>query len=118
MERDDIYLIDLWHILVREWRWFAALLVIVLGGTFAFMQMARPQWQADAWIQIGQIGAAPTGQDPKAEPLQRVLERLQLVPFQNETLQSAGVAPDMPAAGLYRRSLKGERCRMQAPWSS
>lgn len=108
MERDEIYLIDVWQILAREWRWFVSLLVIVLAATFAFMQVVKPQWQANAWIQIGQVGAAPTGQDPKAEPLQRVLERLQLVPFQNETLQNAGIAPDTPEAGLYRRSLKVE----------
>lgn len=108
MERDEIYLIDMWRILLREWQWFIALLIATLLGTFAFMQVAKPQWQASAWIQIGQVGAAPTGQDPKAEPLQRVLERLQLVPFQNETLQGIGIAPDTPVAGLYRSSLKVE----------
>jgi hypothetical protein len=108
MQRDDIYLIDLWRILRREWRWFTAVLVAVLLGTFAFMQIARPQWQADAWIQIGQIGEAPTGWDVKIEPLQRVLERLQLRPFQDQVLQGIGVAPDTAEGGLYRKSLKLE----------
>lgn len=108
MERDEIYLIDMWRILLREWRWFVATLAVILIATFAFMQTVKPQWQASAWIQIGQVGAAPPGQDPKAEPLARVIERLQLVPFQNETLQSIGIAPDTPEGGLYRKSLKLE----------
>jgi uncharacterized protein involved in exopolysaccharide biosynthesis len=108
MQKDEIYLIDTWHILLREWRWFLAVLIVVLAATFAFLRVAKPQWQADAWIQIGQVGAAPAGQDPKAEPLQRVLERLKLIPFQNETLQSIGIGPRTPDAALYRHSLKLE----------
>ena len=108
MQKDEIYLIDTWHILLREWRWFVAVLIVVLAATFAFLRVAKPQWQADAWIQIGQVGAAPAGQDPKAEPLQRVLERLKLIPFQNATLQSIGIGPRTPDARLYRHSLKLE----------
>jgi hypothetical protein len=108
MQRDDIYLIDMWRILRREWRWFVAALAVVLLATFAFMHAVKPQWQADAWIQIGQVDAAPPGQDPKVEPLQRVLERLQRVPFQNEVLESIGMAPESREGGLYRKSLKLE----------
>jgi len=50
----------------------------------------------------------PSGQDPKVEPLQRVTERLQLVPFKNEVLESAGYAKTSPVAQLYRKSLKLE----------
>jgi uncharacterized protein involved in exopolysaccharide biosynthesis len=106
MQRDDIYLIDMWRLLRREWLWFLAAFAAVLLATFAFMRVAKPQWQASAWIQIGQVGAAPAGQDPKAEPLQRVLERLQLIPFQNQVLQSIGIGPETPNAHLYRKSLK------------
>jgi len=108
MQRDEIYLIDMWRILRREWRWFMAVLIVVLAAVFVFMRVAKPQWQADAWIQIGQVGAAPTGQDPKAEPLQRVLERMKLIPFQNETLASIGIGPRTPEGQLYRHSLKLE----------
>ena len=108
MQRDEIYLIDMWRILRREWRWFMAVLIVVLAVVFVFMRVAKPQWQADAWIQIGQVGAAPTGQDPKAEPLQRVLERMKLIPFQNETLASIGIGPRTPEGQLYRHSLKLE----------
>jgi uncharacterized protein involved in exopolysaccharide biosynthesis len=106
MQRDDIYLIDMWRLLRREWLWFLAAFAAVLLATFAFMRVAKPQWQASAWIQIGQVGAVPAGQDPKAEPLQRVLERLQLIPFQNQVLQSIGIGPETPNAHLYRKSLK------------
>ena len=108
MQKEDIYLIDMWRLLRREWLWFLAVFVAVLLATFAYMRSAKPQWQADAWIRIGQVGTAPTGQDPKIEPLQRVLERLQLIPFQNQVLQSIGIVPDAPDAKLYRKSLKVE----------
>jgi len=108
MQRDEIYVIDMWRILRREWRWFLAVLIVVLAAVFVFLRVTKPQWQADAWIQIGQVGAAPAGQDPKAEPLQRVLERLKLIPFQNQTLQSVGIGERTPEGRLYRHSLKLE----------
>lgn len=106
MQRDDIYLIDMWRLLRREWPWFLAVFAATLLATSAFMLGVKPQWQADAWIRIGQIGTAPAGQDPKIEPLQRVLERLQFIPFQQQVMQSIGIAPDAPDAKLYHKSLK------------
>jgi LPS O-antigen subunit length determinant protein (WzzB/FepE family) len=108
MQYDEIYLIDTWRILLREWKWFAALLLLVLAATFAYLHVARPQWEATAWIQIGQVDTAPMGQDPKVEPLQRVLERLQFIPFQDDVVKSVGLSPDTPEARLYRKSLKVE----------
>lgn len=108
MERDEIYLIDMWRILIREWKWFAAMLIVVLAGTFAFMHTAKRQWEATAWIQIGQVGQATPGPDPKVEPLQRVMERLQLMPFQDAVTKSVGFSHDAPDARLYRKSLKIE----------
>jgi capsular polysaccharide biosynthesis protein len=106
MQYDEIYLIDTWRILVREWKWFAGALLLVLAATFAFLHAAAPQWQATAWIQIGQVDTAPAGQDPKAEPLQRVLSRLQLESFQQDVLKRAGVAADSREAALYGKSMK------------
>lgn len=106
MQYDEIYLIDTWRILVREWKWFVAVLLLVLAGTFAFLHAVRPQWEATAWIQIGQVDTAPYGQDPKAEPLQRVLTRLQLGSFQQDVLKSVGLAPGSPEAALYGKSMK------------
>jgi LPS O-antigen subunit length determinant protein (WzzB/FepE family) len=108
MEQDEIYLIDLWRIFSREWKWFAAVLVVILVGTYAFAYRAKNQWEATAWIQIGQVGQAPSGQDLKTEPLTRVLERLQMVPFENEVMHSLGFSPDSPEARLYRSSMKLE----------
>ncbi len=108
MEQDEIYLIDLWRIFTREWKWFVAVLVLTLAGTYAFAHLVKRQWEATAWIQIAQVGQVPSGQDPKVEPLQRVLERLQLVPFENEIMASAGFSPGSPEAQLYRKSLKLE----------
>src|SRR5579859_577273 len=108
MERDEIYLIDLWRTVIREWRWFVASLVGVLAITFAFTHSVRHQWEATAWIQIGQVGLVPVGQDPKVEPLQRVTERLQTADFQNAMMKSVGFSPNSPEARLYHKSLKLE----------
>ncbi|WP_229238255.1 Wzz/FepE/Etk N-terminal domain-containing protein [Dyella amyloliquefaciens] len=108
MERDEIYLIDMWRILVREWKWCLAVLVLVLAGTYAFAHLARRQWEASAWILIGQVGQVPQGQDPKVEPIARVLERLQTTAFQNDVTGSLGLAPASREAQLYRKSLKLE----------
>ncbi|MES1154530.1 MAG: Wzz/FepE/Etk N-terminal domain-containing protein, partial [Rhodanobacter sp.] len=96
MEHDEIYLIDLWRIFTREWTWFVLVLVLTLACTYAFAHLVKRQWEAAAWIQIAQVGQVPAGQDPKVELLQRVTERLQLVPFQNEVLASAGYARTSP----------------------
>jgi uncharacterized protein involved in exopolysaccharide biosynthesis len=106
MEQDEIYLADLWRVFAREWRWFATVLVLVLACTFAFVHAARRQWEATAWLQIGQVGQVPSGQDPHAETLQRVLERLQTAGFQNQVLQGQGLALASPDAVLFRKSLK------------
>jgi hypothetical protein len=106
MEQDEIYLIDLWRTLFREWKWFAAVLIVTLACTYAFTHTVKRQWEATAWILIGQVGQAPPDQDRKIEPLQRVLERLQLVTFENEVLKSVGLSPDSPEAQLYRGSIK------------
>ncbi|HEY2622327.1 MAG TPA: Wzz/FepE/Etk N-terminal domain-containing protein [Dyella sp.] len=106
MERDEIYLVDMWRIVVREWKWFLLMVVLVLAATYAFTHVARRQWEATAWIQIAQVGQVPQGQDPKVEPLQRVAERLQTKAFQDEVVQSLGLPLDSREAGLYRKSLK------------
>lgn len=108
MEQDEVYLIDLWRIFRREWKWFAVVLVLALVCTYAFSHRLKHQWEATAWIQIGQVGEAPSGLDLKTEPLARVLERLQMVPFENEVMKSLGVSPDSPEAKLYRSSMKLE----------
>ena len=107
MQNDEVYVLDLWHILAREWAWFLAGRLVVLLAVFAYTQTARRQWEATAFIQIGQVPAIP-GTDPKVEPLARVLERLQLVPFQNHVLASIGIREDAPEAKLYRKSVKLE----------
>ncbi|MEO8746261.1 MAG: Wzz/FepE/Etk N-terminal domain-containing protein [Rhodanobacter sp.] len=108
MAQDEIYLIDLWRIFTRGWKWFVAVLILTLACTYAFAHVVKRQWEATAWIQIGQVGQVLGGQDPKVEPLLRVIERLQLVPFENEILKSAGYERDSSVAKLYRKSLKLE----------
>jgi hypothetical protein len=105
---DEIYLIDKWRIVTREWRWFVGVGALVLLATFAWLHTARSQWEATAWIQVGQVGAAPSGQDPKIEAFSRALERLDTRTFRDEVLRRVGVPLDTPEAVLYRRSMKVE----------
>lgn len=106
METDDVYLIDMWRLLRRQWLPFAGVLVAVLALTFAYTRLARAQWEATAWIQIGQVAPAPAGQDPKVETLLRTIERLQTRAFQDAVTTSAGVAATSREASLYRKSMK------------
>lgn len=108
MQQDEVYLFDLWRIFIREWRWLVAVLVAILALTVAYTHVARPQWEATAWIQVGQIGATPVGEDPRIESFQRVIARMQTLAFQNEVLANAGFSVDAPESQLYRKSFKLE----------
>ncbi|MCC4604325.1 Wzz/FepE/Etk N-terminal domain-containing protein [Xanthomonas campestris] len=105
-QHDEIYLIDLWRILRREWRWALAAFVVVVALSLVFLRVAKPQWEATAWIQVGEIGPTPAGRDPKVEPFQRVIDRMKTRLFQDAVLQRAGVPLKSRAAQLYRSSLK------------
>lgn len=103
---DEIYLLDMGRILWREWKWLAAVWLAVLVVTFAATHVLRPQWQADAWVQVGELGVAPSNRDPKLEPFQRVLKRIDTRMFQDQVVASLKLGPDAPAAALYHRSLR------------
>lgn len=104
MEQDEIYLADLCRMLLRRWRWFAATFVVVMALTIAFLATAHPQWEATAWIRIGLVGPVPANQDPHPEPFQRVVDRLDTVPFRESVLHDLGIAPRSPDGALYRSS--------------
>lgn len=106
MHQDEIYLIDLWRILRREWRWCLLPLLLALALAALFLHGATRQWQATAWVQVGEFGPTPAGRDPKLEPFQRVIDRIKTRQFQEQALRSAGVALDSRQAALYRDSLK------------
>lgn len=104
MEHDEIYLIDLWRILRREWRWFVAVAIVVVAAAITFAQTARPRWEATAWIRPGQLAPVPAGLDPRIEPFQRVIERMQTREFQDAVLHDLGLSPRSAEAHLYRGS--------------
>src|SRR3569623_3380804 len=104
MEHDEIYLIDLWRILRREWRWFVAVAVVVLAVAIFLAQAARPRWEATAWIRPGQLGPVPAGEDPRIEPFQRVIERMETHEFQDAVLHDLGLSPRSREGHLYRDS--------------
>lgn len=104
MEQDQIYLIDLWRTLRREWLWFVAVLVVAMACALAFTHLVHPRWEAVAWIRPGQLGPVPPGEDPRVEPFQRVIERMQMVAFQDAVLHDMGLEPHTRQAHLYRDS--------------
>ncbi|MET0548645.1 MAG: Wzz/FepE/Etk N-terminal domain-containing protein [Xanthomonas sp.] len=106
VHQDEIYLIDLWRILRREWRWCLLPLLLALALAALFLHGATRQWQATAWVQVGEFGPTPSGRDPKLEPFQRVIDRIKTRQFQEQVLRGAGVALDSRQAALYRDSLK------------
>ncbi|WP_235430467.1 Wzz/FepE/Etk N-terminal domain-containing protein [Xanthomonas sp. MUS 060] len=106
MHDDEIYLIDLWRILRREWRWCLLPLLAALVVALGFLYAAPRQWQATTWIQVGEFGPTPAGHDPKLEPFQRVIDRIKTRAFQDQVLRSVGVPLESRQGALYRRSLK------------
>lgn len=105
MENDEIYLLDMWRILVREWRWLVGAAVVVTACAFALSFVLHPKWEAEAWIRPGQLGLVPSGQDPRPEPFQRVVDRMQTLPFQDDVLHDLGIPVDAREGHLYRKSL-------------
>lgn len=108
MQHDEIYLADLSRILCREWRSVLLAFLLVFGLAAAYGLLAKPRWEAQGWVQVGQVGFQPSGQDPRPEPFQRVIERLQTVDFQDQVVKSVGVASTSVEAKLYRATLKVE----------
>jgi hypothetical protein len=104
MQHDEVYLIDMWRLLRRQRWWFLGVFALVAIAVAGYLATAKRQWEVDAWVQIGQVGAAPVGQDPKVEPLLRVMERMKTDAFKNEVLAGIGIPPKAPAAQLYRGS--------------
>lgn len=106
MQQDEIYLIDVWRLIGRRRWWFTGVFALVVALAGGYLATAKRQWEVDAWIQIGQSGTAPTGQDPKVESLLRVMERLKTDGFKNEVLAGIGIPLKSPEARLYRASMK------------
>jgi hypothetical protein len=104
MQHDEVYLIDMWRLLRRQRWWCLGVFALVAIAVAGYLATAKRQWEVDAWVQIGQVGAAPAGQDPKVEPLLRVMERMKTDAFKNEVLAGIGIPPKAPAAQLYRGS--------------
>jgi hypothetical protein len=106
MQNDEVYLIDMWRLLNRQRWWFIGVFAVVLVLVAGYLTTAKRQWEVDAWIQIGQVGSAPTGQDPKVESLLRVMERMKTDAFKDEVLAGIGLPLKGPEASLYRASMK------------
>jgi uncharacterized protein involved in exopolysaccharide biosynthesis len=108
-ERNELGLIDIWQILVRERRWVIGIFSVCILGALAFVLLVRPEWEATAVIQIGQVGQPTIGQaSVLIEPPARTMERMRLKSFEDAVLADLKmpVEDNDPNAGLYRSSLK------------
>lgn len=106
MKEDEIYLFDMWRLLRRQWRWFAASVAATLLLAFAFVHFAPRQWLASAWIQVGEIGVTPTGHDPKVESFERTIDRMKTRLFRDSVLRDLGIPLKSREAAQYRKSLR------------
>ena len=48
---DEISLVDLYLILVRRWKWIAAVMVVVVGAAVTYLLLATPIYEAEAVMQ-------------------------------------------------------------------
>ncbi|QWT18890.1 hypothetical protein KPL74_14185 [Bacillus sp. NP157] len=106
MQQDEVYLIDMWRLVRRQRWWFVGTFLVIVALAAAYLATAKRQWEAEAWIQIGQVAAAPAGQDPKVEPLLRVMERMKTDTFRDDVVSAIGIPPKDRAARLYAASMK------------
>lgn len=106
---DEISFFDLWQILVRrKWLVLATTLLTVVAAVVATI-LIKPQWEATAAIRIGAVGQiGQVGQSAQIiEPVARVVERMQLKPFEDAVLANfSHTDQNNPEAALYRNSLK------------
>ncbi|HUX65241.1 Wzz/FepE/Etk N-terminal domain-containing protein [Sulfuricella sp.] len=102
---DEISLLEIWQVLVRQKKWVIGIPVLALIAAAAVSALIPPVWEATLVGQIGQIGQV--GQQ-LIEPVARVVERIKQKPFQGEVLVSMGIPKDEENSKgkLYRDSIK------------
>lgn len=86
-EDEDIFLYDVWRILVEGWYWIVGGIIAGLVGAAIYLAVTPPQFEVMALIQIGQVGqvgqpgqAGLVGVAPIEAPA-RVVERLMFPTF-------------------------------------
>lgn len=99
---DEISLLEIWQVLVRQKKWVIGIPVLALIAAAAVSVLIPPVWEATLVGQVGQVG------QQLIEPVARVVERIKQKPFQSEVLTSAGITNDEAnsKANLYRDSIK------------
>jgi capsular polysaccharide biosynthesis protein len=108
MNEDEIHLVDVARLLARQIKWLLGTLIVVVAGTLLLLFLMRPQWESTAFIRVGQIGQMMHAPDRAIEPVASMVERMRMVPFQNDVLSRIKIGSEDPAARLYRRSIRIE----------
>jgi hypothetical protein len=74
-----------------------------LACTYAFTHVVKPQWEATAWIQIGQVGQVPRDQDPKVEPLAAGYRASAIGAVRKRHHEKRGLSPTRPRPSSIAR---------------
>lgn len=106
---DEISLLEIWQVLVRQKKWVLGIPALALIAAAAVSALIPPVWEATLVGQIGQIGQiGQVGQaGTQIETAANAVERIKQKPFQGEVLASMGIPLDEenPKGKLYRDTL-------------
>lgn len=100
---DEISLLEIWQVLVRQKKWVIGIPVLALVAAVAVSVLMPPVWEAILVGQVGQVGQVGT----QIETVTNALERIKQKPFQSEVLASMDIPLDEknPKGALYRNTL-------------
>lgn len=105
---DQISLPEFWSVLSHYKGWVLGLPVLAVAAALVLVFLVlKPEWEAVALVQIGQIGQLGRG-SALIEPVPRVVARVSSGGFQRAVLASIGTSnsENNQEAALYRRSIK------------
>lgn len=107
---DEISLLEIWQVLVRQKKWVLGIPALALIVAAAVSALIPPVWEATLVGQIGQIGQIGQVGQQLIEPVARVVERIKQKTFQSEVLVSMGIPKDEENSKgkLYRDSIKAQ----------
>lgn len=111
---DEISLSEIWAVIRRYKYWVLGVPVVAMvAATVLVFFVLKPEWEATALIQIGQVAEiGQVGQTSTlTEPIDRVVARISQPSFLRAVLESINM-PNIrtsPAASLYRHTFKVQK---------
>ena len=109
VKQDEIQLLDVWKMLVRQKNVIFVTLVIALMAAVAFLAIAPKEWEGTAVIRIGQVGRMAPDHPQPIETIGRAIDRMKLTPvFQDDVLSSLSIPLDSSNAIFIRKHIDFE----------